>query len=150
LRSPTSEAERDEVLQAEAQMRAALRLALLAVVAAGCSAWPPTEPSRPHQPPTVQQIRPSSCRVGDVVTVTGSGFTSAGNSVRIGSGYLNNVSSTNPTSLNFVLPEYLGVCPPGAQACVALALAVTPGTYKVSVINANGTSNEVALQVVEK
>ncbi len=82
--------------------------------------------------------------------MTGNGFASSSNAVRIGSGYLHNLASPEGTSLRFMLPTALSACPPTAQVCVALAVLLRPGTYTVAVINANGTSNEVTLQVVAR
>lgn len=128
-------------------MRAARWLSLLAALAVGCSGDSPSEPTPPGQVPTIQRIQPSASPVGGTVTITGAGFTPTANAVRIGSGYLLGQDSTDGTSIRFALPEYLGVCPPGTQACIAIALVLTPGTYKVAVVNAGGTSNEVALTV---
>ena len=128
-------------------MRAAGWLSLLAALAAGCSGESPSEPTPSGGVPTIRQIQPSSSQVGGTVTITGSGFASTGNAIHIGSGYLLNQASSHGASIRFVLPEYVGVCPPSAQACIALALALTPGTYKVAVVTAAGTSNEVDLHV---
>jgi len=131
-------------------MRAACWLMLVAALVAGCSGELPFAPTPPGGVPAIQQIQPSSSPVGGSITVTGSGFTSAGNAIRIGSGYLLNQDSADGTSIRFVLPEYLGVCPPGTQACIAIALQLTPGIYKVAVVNAAGTSNEVGLAVAAR
>jgi hypothetical protein len=128
-------------------MRGVRWLSLVAALAAGCSGESPSKPTPPGPTPVIQQIQPFASQVGGTVTITGSGFTSAANAIRIGSGYLHNQDSAAGTSIRFVLPEYLGVCPPGAQACIAMALVLTPGTYKVSVVNTAGTSNEVVLTV---
>jgi hypothetical protein len=131
-------------------MRTALWPALLVAAAAGCSGGSPGEPTPPGQAPVIQQIQPSSSPVGGTLTIAGSGFASTGNAIHIGGGYVLNQDSTDRRSIRFVLPEYMGVCPPSAQACIALVLQLTPGTYKVSVVSAAGESNEVALQVTQK
>ena len=118
-----------------------------AMLAAACGRASPIAPSTP---PAVSRIAPASAAIGDTLTITGAGFTLTGNAIKIGSGYLLNVSSPDGTSLQFALPASLGVCPPSTEVCIQLALAVTPGDYKVSVVNAHGTSNEVALQVVAR
>ena len=73
-----------------------------------------------------------------------------GNAITFGIGYLHGVASADGVSLRFALPAALTPCPPGAQVCIALAVLLTPGTYPVSVVNANGTSNEMPLQVAAK
>jgi hypothetical protein len=121
---------------------------VLAAWAPGCGGLEPTAPATPASPPAVSRIAPTSAALGDNVTISGTGFTETGNAIKLGSGYLLNVSSADSTSLQFALPGFLGVCPPGQAVCIQLALAVTPGDYKVSVINSHGTSNEVVLHVV--
>ena len=116
----------------------------------GCSPFWQRGPSAPTSAPVLLGITPASAAVGDTVTIRGSGFTSIGNGVKIGVGYLNGVGTADSTSLRFALPSALTPCPPSAQVCIALALLLTPGTYQVAVLNANGTSNELSLQVVAK
>jgi hypothetical protein len=125
---------------------AILLCASLAVATAvsGCG----RAPTAPTSPPIIFQVTPTSAAVGDTVTISGSGFPDTGNAIRIGAGYLLNVSSPDGTTLRFTLPGYLGVCAPGAKVCLQIALALTPGEYGMSVINALGTSNEVRLQIV--
>jgi len=132
-------------------MRARIGLSLaLAILALGCSGWSRAVPTSPGGPPVLTMIAPASGAVGDTVTLSGSGFTPTANAIKIGAGYLNGVGAADSTSLRVVLPSALTPCPPSTQVCVALALLLTPGTYPVSVVNANGTSNELSLQVVAK
>ncbi len=128
-------------------MRVTIWTALLVAMAFGCIGSSPVEPG---SRPTIVQLQPSTAAVGDAMTITGSRFTSSTNAVKIGAGYLYNLSSADSTTLHFDLPDYLGVCPPDQQVCVALALPLPPGDYKVSVVNANGTSNQVSLHVIAK
>jgi hypothetical protein len=129
-------------------MRFTACLACLAALSFACAGSTPTAPGA--QPPVLQQIQPSALAVGDSAIVTGVGFTGSANALRIGAGYLTSLSSSDGTSLRFVLPTSLSACPPRAQVCVALAVLLTPGTYTVSVVNDNGTSNEATLQVVAR
>jgi hypothetical protein len=129
-------------------MRTRIGLAFLAVcVSCGCARSSPTEPS--PSPPTVRQIQPPAPAVGDTVTLSGTGFTTD-NTIKIGVGYLAHVSTSDPSTLRFALPASLSPCPPQAEVCMAVVLVVTPGTYQLSVINANGTSIPVTMQVVAK
>ena len=131
-------------------MRSMMWMALLALSASACIGSSPFGPSDSVPRPVAAQVLPSPAVVGDVMTITGRGFTPTDNSVRIGAGYVNKLPAVNSTTIRFTLPDYLEACPPGQQVCIALALPLPAGTYKVSVINANGTSNEVTLLVAEK
>jgi hypothetical protein len=87
--------------------------------------------------PTLSTLSPSSGPEGTRVNVTGTNFTSAANAVsaantvEFGTAKITHVSSSNGTSLSFVVPR---------QA--------TPGQYNVSVSNANGTSNSLNFTVI--
>jgi hypothetical protein len=125
-------------------------MALMVMLASACIGSSPFEPWGPGPRPTVAKIQPLTVAVGDAVIITGTGFTPTDNALKIGVGYLGKLSSADATTIRFDLPSYLGACPPGQEVCVALALPLPPGTYKVSVVNANGKSNEVSLVVVQK
>jgi hypothetical protein len=128
-------------------MRSIVSTVLLALAATACIGSLPFEPGRR---PAVARIQPSPAAVGDEITITGSGFTPTDNALKIGAGYVYKLASSDSTSIRLTLPPYLGVCAPGQEICVALALAMAPGDYKVSVLNANGTSNDVSFQVITK
>ncbi len=81
---------------------------------------------------SISYLSPSQGAVGTLVTVTGSGFSYSGNTVRFGNGVISNVSSFNGTSLTFTVPSYLSGY--GSQV-------VTNGSYNVSVTNASGYSS---------
>jgi hypothetical protein len=131
-------------------MRTRTSLALLAAcVLCGCARSSTAGPSA-SLAPTVSQIQPSTPAVGDTVTLVGTGFTSTENTIKIGSGYLAHLSTADVSTLRFVLPSSLSPCPPEAQVCIQIVLDLTPGTYPVSVINANGTSIPVTMRVVAK
>ncbi len=131
-------------------MRSIISMALLTLAATACIGSSPFEPWAPGPRPAITQIQPSTAAVGDAVTITGSGFTSADNALKIGGGYVLKLPSADSTSIRLTLPSYLGACPPDQEVCVALALPMAPGDYKVSVINANGRSNEVLFHVITK
>ncbi len=77
--------------------------------------------------------------VGSTVTVIGSGFSQGGNAVHFGVGVIANLFSNDGKSLSFTIPQTLAGY--GTQT-------VTPGTYNVSVITAQGaTSNSVPYTV---
>lgn len=129
-------------------MRNLFSLALFLFLAAACNGSP-FEPAGPGTPPAITAVQPATARVGDPITISGTGFTASGNSLRIGAGYINEIASTDGTTLRLSLPSYLSACPPGQQVCTALVMLLEPGAYKVSVINKLGTSNQLVLTVVE-
>jgi hypothetical protein len=77
--------------------------------------------------PTITSLSPSSGPVGMQVTITGTNFTSNGNSVinSIGGSVLASSLSSNGTSLTFTVPSQ----------------GLTPGNYNIMVTNGNGSSN---------
>ncbi len=93
------------------------------------------------QAPTITSLSPTSGPIGTQVTIYGTDFTYNGTV------YFNGfvVPFSAPiggllTRLNFIVPSELNNCPAGAQCFVGPA-PVTPGTYNITVGNANGTSN---------
>jgi hypothetical protein len=103
----------------------------------------------PTPTPSVVGVAPSTVRVGSRVTVTGAGFASSDNAVKIGEGYILNLPSDDGTTIGFTLPGALELCAPGTERCSALAMEVRPGIYDLSVIVADQASNIVKLTVVE-
>lgn len=88
---------------------------------------------------SISYLSPSSGQTGTQVTVTGTGFSYSGNTVRFGNSSIQNVQSFNGTSLTFTVPSYDAVY--GYQT-------ITPGIYNVSVVNASGfTSNTLPFTV---
>lgn len=70
---------------------------------------------------------------GDIVTVRGSGFSASGNSVRIGSSVVDNLSSPDGKTITFRAPE-----PVGSSFIHGIRI------FKASVFNANGESNSIS------
>ncbi len=88
---------------------------------------------------SISYLSPATGAIGTVVTVTGTGFSYSGNTVRFGNGIISNINSYNGTSLTFTVPSYLSGY--GSQT-------VTSGFYNVSVTNASGaTSNTLSFNV---
>lgn len=69
---------------------------------------------------------------GNTITVRGSGFTSTGNTVKIGSAVVNEISSSDGNTITFRAPA-----PSGDSLIRGIR------TYKASVSNANGESNSI-------
>lgn len=101
--------------------------------------------------PAISSLQPTSGPVGTSVTIVGSGFTPTNNSINFGGEYLDGVSS-NGTTITFTIPDTITPCPRISSniACIQLAQQVTPGTYAISVTNANGASNTVNFTVTSK
>lgn len=135
-----------------AQIRVAARLAIvLAVSALGTACGTAASPVGPGAPaPTITAVAPLSASIGDVITITGTGFTATGNGVKLGSGYSNGLNSADTTTLKFTIPAGLAACPPTAQTCIAIALVTPTGPTTLSVVNANGSSSAVSFAVVAK
>jgi hypothetical protein len=131
------------------QMKTTIRIGLLAAALAisGCSSDSPSAPTPSGPPATLTQVQPAAASVGDPLTITGTGFAAMGNSVKIGAGYLHNIPSDDTKTLAFVLRANLGACPPTVSVCTQQALPLTAGIYKLAVVNANGTSNELSFEV---
>ncbi|HZS43177.1 MAG TPA: peptidoglycan-binding protein [Candidatus Paceibacterota bacterium] len=105
--------------------------------------------------PSITSINPSAGSVGTQVQIYGN-FSSTGNTIKFGNYSVGNPtyseiavpcmqgsSCPNQKILTFTVPQWAGYyCAPG-MACPAIAVQITPGTYAVSVVNANGTSNAV-------
>lgn len=91
------------------------------------------------QAPAIYSIVPNSATPGTTITVYGSGFSDRNNSVRVGNGVITNLFSSDGKTLSFVLPTTLS----GFNSQYA-----TPGTYNVTVTNADGrTSNSVSFTI---
>lgn len=103
--------------------------------------------------PQVISVSPQSARVGNSITITGSGFTSSNKILLSNSnsaGWVNAaVGSINGTHLVFTLREWNNPnCAPN-MACIAMVQQVTPGTYYLSVENEFGTSQQITLTVTD-
>src|SRR6185436_11657 len=103
-----------------------------------------------NNPLSINYLQPSYGPVGTSIVINGSGFTQTGNRVKFGNlGSENNPSyslnSSDGKTLVFPVPQgnYLS-CWYSRPACMAAQYLTQPGNYNVSVINANGQSNEVS------
>jgi hypothetical protein len=116
----------------------------LLVSLAGCSGGTPASPT---VAPILSSASPAAAAVGNRVTLTGENFTAIANHLKIRVGYLHNLSSPDGKTIIFTVPNALDVCAPGQQVCPALALVLSPGDYKLSLINDRGASNEISFTV---
>jgi hypothetical protein len=96
--------------------------------------------------PMISYLAPSAGYVGTQVTIYGSNLSGV-NAILFGSGAIQNVYSQNGASLTFAVPSYVTPYCASGVACPQYAQEITPGTYDVSVMGVNGTSNTVPFTV---
>lgn len=97
---------------------------------------------------TVSRISPTTGPVGTTVTITGRGFASARNAATFGIGFIRDMSSTDGTTLSFVVPDGLDLCPPDATApCAGAHPRTKAGDYTVSVMVDGRKSNALTFTV---
>ncbi|MDP2598571.1 MAG: Ig-like domain-containing protein [Candidatus Liptonbacteria bacterium] len=102
--------------------------------------------------PYVSRISPTSGAIGTQVTVTGSGFlTAGGNFVKFGQGVIIGSPSSNGTSFTFTIPRYMVsscfLLSPTNTSCPSAPISVTASSfsnYAVSVVNLQGQSSNIA------
>jgi IPT/TIG domain len=88
------------------------------------------------RPVSISLMYPTSfVSSGDTITVRGMGFTASGNSVRIGSAVINNISSLDGKTISFRAPV-----PEGSALIPSLRI------YQALVFNADGESNSILFQ----
>ncbi len=97
--------------------------------------------------PVIDSIYPTSGPVGTVLTIYGSNF-GGDNTVRFGSGGAMHVAGTSGGGrISYTIPSYAGPCDYVGDTsqirCMAAVQQVQPGTYNLSITNANGQSAAV-------
>lgn len=113
---------------------------------------------------SLYSVNPSSATVSQTVSVTGFGFTNANTILMDGSVVARDVPitssraiacTTDPAchgginqTIEFTVPSALSPNCPSGMYCAMYMRQVTPGTYAVTVMNDNGTSNTLMLTVV--
>ncbi len=100
---------------------------------------------------SISSVTPTQGSVGTQVIIYGTGFTND-NTVRFGIGGTQHLSSyNNGTAIAYTIPQSVGPCnlvTSGQQMCAAVLQLVTPGTYTLSVSNANGQSGQATFTVL--
>lgn len=143
-------------------MRLLVPVVLLAALAAACGGGSILQatPAPPSAGVTIESISPSSAIVGSEITITGSGFTATDNDVAFSNpaytGYLNELASTNGSTLRFALPDnasrLLAVCAVSqlktGEGCPLGGLPLPLGEGEVYVVNDNGEGNHVTFTVL--
>ncbi len=95
---------------------------------------------------SITSISPSQGAVGSTATISGSGFASSNTILFGGNVAANDIAPVNGT-LTFTIPSSMGpYCKP-MEACPMYELLVSKGTYSVTVLNANGTSNALSYTI---
>ena len=102
-----------------------------------------------NQLPTINYLQPNSGAIGSSVTIMGSGFTPTGNRIIFGSTGIEknpsySLNSSDGRTIVFTVPssDYVA-CLYSIPACMIAERLIQPGNYNVSVINSNGTSNQI-------
>ncbi len=130
-----------------------------AIQQVSCGTNPPPQTSSI----SLYSLSPSAGPVGATVSVTGFGFTSDNTILMDGSIAARGVPltssiaiacTTNPSchgginqTIQFSVPQYLSPNCPAGSMCPMYMRQVTPGQYRITVQNANGTSNALVLTV---
>lgn len=97
---------------------------------------------------TVSKVSPASGPVGTTVTITGRGFGATRNTATFGMGYIRNIESSDGTTLTFVVPEGLDLCPPDTTSpCAGAHPRTKAGDYTVSIMIDGKKSNVLTFTV---
>jgi hypothetical protein len=108
--------------------------------------------------PTITTPSPTAGIVGSTVTISGTNFTPTGNTINFKVGSSNTstfpdsvypgYASTNSTTISFEVPQGSAIaCQYGTPPCPPAVFLTQPGTYTISVSNANGESNSATYVV---
>lgn len=104
----------------------------------------------PSNTPHITGAIPQSGPIGTKVTINGANFIS-GSKVNFGSlGTVDGTVSSNGTSFTFNVPSAIYAAPGCSDRnspCAQAVIEVGSGTYLLSVVNGNGTSNEIKFEV---
>lgn len=100
-------------------------------------------PGSGNTTPAVTSLEPSSGPVGTIITIRGSGFSPTGNTIHFDRGGKINLPSTNNgTVIQYQIPSGVSICdlvdPASQVLCKGPTLIIVPGTYQMSVTNAQG------------
>jgi hypothetical protein len=138
----------------------AAALAVSTMLLAGCTSSPTAASAQSR--PVVESLTPNSGRIGTQVSISGSGFTTSGNTVAFTAlalapgaqmpnepSVIPNPPSSGSVVVFSILPVWRPACsysPSGP--CPIGNFPTAPGTYGVVVTNANGASNSAILTVL--
>ncbi|MBI2506557.1 MAG: peptidoglycan-binding protein [Candidatus Colwellbacteria bacterium] len=94
--------------------------------------------------PSIISASPNIAKVGDTITVYGSGFAATGNEVHLGVGGMRIItilSQYKETILTFRVPPSINSCDFPTSSCSGKTYSVIPGDYSLYIVNTNGQSN---------
>lgn len=101
--------------------------------------------------PSIVSVSPSVAKVGDTITITGSGFDLTDNEVHLGVGgtRVGTLRKVRGTLLDLTVPSTINDCdfPTGSSPCTGKSYSIVPGNYALYIVNASGKSNSVTLTV---
>ncbi len=136
---------------------------VIASLQVSCSPIPVPTPVPPQSTVSLYNLNPQSAQTGATVSVTGFGFTNT-NTILMDSGVVARdvpitssvaiACTTSPLchgginqTLTFTVPTSLSPYCPAGSMCAMYMRLVTPGQYSITVMNDNGTSNILPLNV---
>ncbi len=97
----------------------------------------------------LNNVTPTSGRVGQQVVLQGSGFSLNDNTVRFGIGGTQHLQSQNGTSIYYTIPAFVSPCDlqTAGTVCAQYSQQIVPGPVQISVSNGSATSNVLMFQV---
>ena len=104
--------------------------------------------------PSIVSVSPNTAKVGDTITVTGTGLTVPSNEVHLGVGGFRNVTTLTKfknTLPTFQVPPSINDCDlsTGLPPCTGKSYLVVPGNYALYIVNQNGRTNSVTFTVTQ-
>ncbi len=103
--------------------------------------------------PSITSISSSVAKVGETITLYGSGFTVPSNQVHFGVGGrdITTLAKHKGTLLTFQVPASINNCdfPTGFPPCTNKSYSVVSGSYAVYIVNQNGKTNSVTFTVTQ-
>ena len=102
--------------------------------------------------PKVSNVLPSTAKVGDTITIIGSGFSSSNNTIYFGPGVITGIESYNSgTTLFLTIPAYINPCDSVVSGtCSVGSVPITPNQYRIVVKNSAGKQTDAATLTVTR
>lgn len=101
--------------------------------------------------PAIVTVSPNVAKVGDVITITGSGLDLTDNEVHLGVGgvRVNTQRKVKGTLLDFTVPATVNDCDfsTGLPPCTGKSYQIVPGYYALYIVNSSGKTNSVTFTV---
>ncbi len=102
--------------------------------------------------PKITSVSPTKAKVGDTVTIVGTGFSSSNNTIYFGPGVITGVESYNSgTMLFFTVPAYINPCDSIISGtCSVGTVPIVPNQYRIVVSNGAGKQTGAATLTVTR